>query len=162
MHKYFPLTGAALLGGILLAGSVLAQSSSSAVAKRTIYMSAVEYKGSTTVDKEAFPAATPPAGRGYKLTPPVDGRWENSTYRYEPGLIVANRGDLVELKIWGVNGAKHDTTIEGYNQAFVVKRGELTTITFKADKAGIFRIICHDHAPSMETQLLVLDSKTRR
>ena len=162
MKKHLPIKAAALLGSIVLAGSVLAQSQTTPPTKRTIYMSAVEYKGGTSVEKEPFPSATPPSGGGYILKAPEGGRWENSTYRFEPGLIVANQGDEVELKIWGVNGAKHTTTIEGYEKAFVVKRGELTTITFKADKPGIFRIICHDHLPSMETQLLVLASQAKR
>jgi len=151
-----PLACAALLGATLLAGSVSSQTATTAGTKRTIHMSAVEYKGSTDVVKEPFPTVAAPAGGGYLLKAPADGRWENSTYRFEPGLIVANQGDEVELRIWGVNGAKHDTTIEGHDRAFVVRRGQLTTVTFKADKPGIFRIVCHDHQPSMETQLLVL------
>lgn len=126
--------------------------------KRTIAMSTVEYKGSTSVDKEPFPQEKPPAGGGYLLTPPDKGQWQTSTYRFEPGFIVVNQGDDVELQIWGVNGAHHHTDIEGVGKTFVVRRGQLTTVSFKADKPGIFRIVCHDHQPSMTAQLVVLAS----
>ena len=38
-----------------------------AAGERTIYMAAIEPKGSTTVDKEPFPAEALPAGGGYGL-----------------------------------------------------------------------------------------------
>lgn len=127
-----------------------------AAAKRTIYMTALEYKGSTEVAKEAFPAQAVPAGGGYILKEPKDGKWETSTYRWEPGTVVVYQGDDVELQIWGVNGADHPSRIEGYDKAFNVKRGQLTTVSFKADKAGVFRILCDVHSPSMTGTLVVL------
>ena len=127
-----------------------------AATKRTIYMSAVEYKGSTEVAKEAFPNAPVPSGGGYILKAPADGKWENSTYRWEPGTVVVYQGDDVELKIWGVNGADHPSKVEGYDKTFNVKRGQLTTLSFKADKAGVFRILCDVHSPSMTGTLVVL------
>jgi len=119
-------------------------------------MSAVEYKGSTEVAKEAFPAAPVPAGGGYVLKPPTDGKWETSTYRWEPGTIVVYQGDEVELQIWGVNGADHPGRIEGYDKTFNVRRGQLTTISFTASRAGVFRILCDVHNPSMTGTLVVL------
>jgi len=44
--------------------------------KRTITMVAVEPKGGTTVDKEPFPSARLPEGKGYELKPAdASGRW---------------------------------------------------------------------------------------
>ena len=126
---------------------------------RTIRMSAVEYKGSTSDEKEPLPDANPPTGGGYLLKAPDKGTWENSSYRYEPGSITINQGDTVKLEIWGVNGASHASEVEGYAKKFVAKRGQLTTVTFVADKPGIFRIVCLDHQPSMESQLVVLPRK---
>lgn len=149
---------AVLVAGIaasLVVGACVT-SGAPAAAKRTIYMSAVEYKGSTEVAKEAFPAAAVPPGGGYIKKAPVDGKWETSTYRWEPGVVVVYQGDDVELQIWGVNGAEHPGKIEGYEKAFNVKRGQLTTISFKADRAGVFRILCDVHPPSMTGTLLVL------
>jgi len=147
------------LSGIawLVTGNGADQSGAAAAtgARRVIYMSAVEYKGGT--DAEPFPAATAPAGGGYIIKPPdANGRWETSTYRWEPGVVVANQGDEVELWIWGVNGAQHPSTIEGYVPEFTVTRGNLTVLKFTADKAGTFRITCHAHPPSMEALLYVI------
>lgn len=148
-----------ILAGSLAATLVLsacATSGAPAAAKRTIYMSAVEYKGSTEVAKEGFPATQVPAGGGYILKAPVDGKWETSTYRWEPGTIVVYQGDEVELLIWGVNGAEHPGRIEGYDKSFTVKRGQLATVSFTANKAGVFRILCDIHNPSMTGTLVVL------
>ncbi len=70
---------------------------------------AVEAKGGTIVDKEPFPSAALPEGKGYELEAPnAEGRWEVSTYRWEPNQIIVNQGDEVMLEILGVNGAEHD------------------------------------------------------
>jgi len=122
--------------------------------KRTITMVAVEPKGGTTVDKEPFPSARLPEGKGYELKPAdASGRWEVSTYRWDPNQIIVNRGDEVTLEILGVNGA---TSIDGYDISFTVKRGQLTTVTFTADKAGVFKFRCGVHQPSMVGELIVL------
>ncbi|OLO28549.1 hypothetical protein BTR23_17580 [Alkalihalophilus pseudofirmus] len=123
--------------------------------KRIIYMTAIEPKGGT--NSIPFPEKELPQGGGYILNEPdEDGRWEVATYRWEPGAVVAYEGEEIELHILGVNGNEHHSTITGYDIDFVVNRGEVTVVEFTADKAGIFEIICHDHLPSMETQLLVL------
>jgi len=159
MMKRIAMTAAltALLG--LSAGpAVAAEVHGKPVAgKRTITIAAVEPKGGTTVDKEAFPTAALPQGGGYILKKPdASGRWEVSTYRWMPSQVFVNQGDEVTLEYVGINGAEHPGVIEGYNIAFKVKRGEVTTVTFKADKAGVFRILCDAHHPSMHGELIVL------
>lgn len=152
-----PMTRLAALG--VAAAVVLAAcgtASAPAATKRTIHMTALEYKGSTEVAKEPFPVAAVPGGGGYILKDPKDGKWETSTYRWEPGTIVVYQGDDVELRIWGVNGAEHPGRIEGYEKAFSVKRGQLTTVSFTASKPGVFRILCDVHNPSMTGTLVVL------
>jgi len=126
-------------------------------AKRTIYMAAIEPKGSTTVDKEPFPTAELPPGHGYILEPPdKNGRWTVKTYRWLPSTIVVNQGDEVTLEILGVNGEQHPSIIEDYGIGFMVRRGQMTRINFRADKAGIFNIVCNVHRPTMTAQLVVL------
>lgn len=154
MRPMTRIVGIAAAAAIVLAAC--GSANAPAATKRTIHMTALEYKGSTEVAKEPFPAAEVPGGGGYILKKPVDGKWETSTYRWEPGTIVVYQGDDVELKIWGVNGADHPARIEGYGNAFNVKRGQLTTVTFKADKPGVFRILCDVHNPSMTGTLVVL------
>jgi hypothetical protein len=56
----------------------------------------------------------------------------------------------------GVNGAFHQIFIENYVDDFDIHRGELKEISFVADKAGTFKIICVNHLPAMEGYLMVL------
>jgi plastocyanin len=145
------------LGLMLVAGCGSAVVASIPVTKRTITMAAVEPKGGVTVDKEAFPQAALPSGGGYILRQPdATGRWEVSSYRWDPNQVIVNQGDEVTLEVIGINGAEHPSLIEGYDVRFTVKRGEVSTVTFKADKAGVFKITCGKHHPSMVGELIVL------
>ena len=76
-----------------------------------------------------------------------------------PSDITVRQGDDVNLQLLGVNGALHPTTIEGYDIAFDVTRGNLTEVEFTADQAGVFRIICAVHQPSMTGRLVVLPAE---
>lgn len=125
--------------------------------ERTVYLAAIEPKGSTTVDKEPFPTKPLPEGGGYALDGPNDeGIWTIETYRWLPSEITVTQGDTVTLEALGVNGALHPATIEGYDVSFDVKRGEVSQATFTADKAGVFKIVCSAHQPSMTGTLIVL------
>ncbi len=113
---------------------------------RTFYMEAVEPKGSATVDKEPFPDVALPGGGGYALKEPnAEGKWEVETYVWSAKQIVVNQGDTVKLEILGVNGATHAGSIEGYVDSFVVERGKLTSLSFVAETAGVFKISCASH-----------------
>jgi hypothetical protein len=144
-----------LAAALTTAGS--AGSADAAGMKRTITMVAIEPKGVATLDKEPFPNNPLPEGKGYALKPPdADGRWEVSTYRWDPNQIIVNQGDEVTLEILGVNGAEHPTMVDGYDLSFTVKRGQLTSVSFIADKAGVFGLRCGVHQPSMVGELIVL------
>ena len=144
-----------LVAALTAAGS--ADPAQAAGTKRTITMVAVEPKGGATADKEPFPTTALPEGKGYELKAPnAEGRWEVSTYRWDPSQIIVSQGDEVTLEILGVNGAEHPTVIDGYDLSFTVKRGQLTTVTFTADKAGVFQFRCGIHQPSMVGELIVL------
>lgn len=129
--------------------------------KRTFTVLAIEPKGGTTVDKEPFPAASLPAGGGYVLSQPDEKtrRWEVSAYVWQPAQIVVNQGDEVTLEFVGINGAAHATTIAAFGQRFTLKRGEVNRVTFTADKAGIFGIVCSTHQPSMSGELIVMPKR---
>ena len=137
---------------------VAAAAHSTSAGKRTFTILAVEPKGGTTADKEAFPAAALPAGGGYVVTPPdpKSQRWEVSAYVWQPSQILVNEGDEVTLEFVGINGAAHPTTIAAFGQTFTVRRGQAHRITFIADKVGIFGIVCSSHQPSMSGELIVL------
>jgi plastocyanin len=125
--------------------------------RRHIIIAAVEPKGGTSLDKEAFPTVALPEGNGYALKAPNDeGRWEVSAYQFMPSQIIVNEGDDVTLEYVGINGAEHPAYIDGYDIAFTVKRGLVTLVQFTADKPGVFQIDCGEHHPSMRGELIVL------
>jgi nitrosocyanin len=77
-----------------------------------------------------------------------------------PGPLVVKKGDTVKIK--AINNVKsdppvHGLAIEAYGIQALVNVGKPETIEFKADKAGIFPIICHLHPPHVGTQLVVLE-----
>ena len=124
--------------------------------KRYIVVTAIEPKGGVTVDKEPFPTTPLPEGKGYALKQPDQtGRWEVSVYGFDPRQIFVNEGDEVTLEFVGINGASHPITIAGYNQTFDLKRGQSTRVTFTADKASTFQIVCATHHPTMVAELIV-------
>lgn len=140
-------------GGIFLTSS---KASSFTPTERTIYMIAFEPKGSTTIDKEPFPTEPLPGGGGYALKDPDEtGKWTVETYRWNPSIVVVNQGDQVTLEILGVNGKEHNSFIEEYVDNFVITRGKITKVSFTADKAGTFKIVCRNHQPAMTGYLVV-------
>lgn len=149
---------AVVLLGIAALGISLLPRTSAAQATRTVYMAAVEPKGGTGVSQEPFPdAARLPAGGGYILkAPDTTGRWEVSTYQWQPSFVVVNQGEQVTLEIIGINGAEHVSSLPPYAEKFTVKRGQLTRVTFTVSRAGIFPILCVNHQPSMTGYLVVL------
>jgi nitrosocyanin len=77
-----------------------------------------------------------------------------------PGPVVVKKGDTVKIK--AINDVKseppvHGLAIEAYSIQALVTVGKPEIIEFKADKAGIFPIICHLHPPHVGTQLVVLE-----
>jgi len=141
-------------------GALAASPADAQAQKRFFTIAAVEPKGGTTADKEPFPAAALPDGNGYVLKKPDQtGRWEVSTYVWQPSQIIVTEGDHVTLEFIGINGAEHPTTIVGYDKTLVLKRGHVIRLEFKADKAGVFPIVCTHHRPSMVGELIVLAKK---
>jgi hypothetical protein len=125
--------------------------------KRHFTLAGIEPKGGANVNKEAFPAVPLPEGGGYVLKQPNDeGRWEIAVYLWSAQQIIVTEGDEVSIDFVGINGAEHPTVIEGYDKSFTLKRGEVKPVTFKADKPGVFKIICSAHQPTMVSELIVM------
>ncbi len=129
--------------------------------KRTLYVTALEYKGSTDVAKEAFPTDKLPEGGGYGLSAPAGNpqTWGVNSYAWSPASLVVAEGDDVTLKIVGVNGAQHVGSIEKHVEKFTVERGKLTTVQFTAGKPGVYALTCLTHQPNMVGQIVVLPKK---
>ena len=123
----------------------------------------MEPRGGANVDQEPFPTEPLPAGPGYVLNKPDQiGRWEVVVYLLTPGQIIVNQDDDLTLEFAGINGKSHPITIAGYDKSFELKRGHVTKISFKADKAGVFPIECGTHKPSMRAELVVLPGSEGR
>ena len=112
---------------------------------REFWVLGAEYKG------------TADAGEPY-----IDEGQKAERYMFVPGNIFVIKGDTVRLNFFGVNGGGgHDVTIENYIPSeFTFMRNQTVTKTFVADKAGIFRIHCTDHEPTMDGFLIVEDPET--
>lgn len=125
--------------------------------KRFFTIAAVEPKGAAGTAQEAFPSDPLPEGGGYVIKKPDQtGRWEVSAYVWTPNQIIVNEGDEVTLQFVGINGASHPTEIKGLSKPFTVLRGRVTTVSFKADRPGVYPIVCHTHHPSMTGEVVVL------
>jgi|SRR5208282_5339908 len=79
-----------------------------------------------------------------------------------PSVIAVEQGDKVKLTLKNlVPGAtnQHGFSIPAYNITEVVTRGEPKTITFVADKAGVFPYICQLHPGHIGGSLIVEPKK---
>lgn len=154
MRKLAALFVAALIGG---QAGYLAASRAQMGEKRVFTIAAGEPRGGVNVGQEAFPTEALPPGGGYVVRPPDQGgRWEVSAYLWTPGQIVVREGDEVTLEFVGINGAAHPTEIKGLGKSFTLKRGHAVRVEFKADKPGVYPVICSTHQPSMRAEIVVL------
>ena len=79
-----------------------------------------------------------------------------------PSVIAVDQGDKVKLTLKNlVPGAEnqHGFTIPAYNITEVVTRGVPKTITFLADKPGVFPFYCQLHAAHVGGSLIVEPKK---
>jgi nitrosocyanin len=74
-----------------------------------------------------------------------------------PGTIMAKKGDEIELTL--INNAPsgvHGFYIPAFDVRKEILRGKKQTVTFKADKEGLFEMKCHMHPAHVGGQLLIL------
>lgn len=62
-------------------------------------------------------------------------------YAYDPGDITVYEGQKITLKITAVD-RKHGFKLDAYNINVTLPQGEVTTVTFVADKIGEFPFKC--------------------
>jgi len=74
-----------------------------------------------------------------------------------PESIFAKKGDVVQLRLVNKLDAEHGYKIEAFGVEKVVAGESAETVTFTADKAGIFPISCQLHPPHVAGQLVVLE-----
>jgi nitrous oxide reductase len=78
---------------------------------------------------------------------------------YSLQTIVVNKGDKVNINFFNTESdknEKHSFTLPEYNINQILNGGDHATISFVADKAGIFQYHCNFHPPEMIGQLIVL------
>lgn len=66
-------------------------------------------------------------------------------YRWDPGTVFVEKGETVNLVLYGINGESHPFYIEGTGIKGEVRRGKETTVTFQASREGVYRLICLTH-----------------
>lgn len=157
--------GVLLLSAGLLAREVSAQR---APATHTIFVTAVEVKGSTTTEKLAPPAVHPTElSKGYDFKAPGEAdkqapqRWEVASYTFTPGFATVQQGDTVALTAFVVNGDQHDVGIIAPDGQVVManatwQRGREYRVSFIAKQVGTYQLRCFTHTPTMTANLLVL------
>lgn len=134
----------------------------------TIFLTALEVKGSTTTDKLAPPSVNPAdisKGYGFKGPGQADKsapqKWEVSSYIFNPAFVTVRQGDEVVLTVFVVNGDEHEMWVTAPDGTKVVPnakwhRGREYTARFVADKVGAYQLTCSSHAPSMLATFLAL------
>ncbi len=133
----------------------------------TIYMNAVEFKGTTTTDKLAPPTVNPAGlSKGYVFKAPGEAEknapelWEVDSYAFTPGFVTVQQGDTVKLAVFVVNGNRHEVEVLAPDGQVIVPkapwdRGVEYQVSFVADKVGTYQLRCSIHEPTMTAKILV-------
>ena len=101
-------------------------------------------------------AAAPQAQAGEIKMTIVNVETSQGVKIWTPESITAKRGDTVTLTLVNKLDAEHGYEIDAVKVKEVVGPQKTATVTFKADKAGIFPIKCQLHPPHVAGQLVVL------
>lgn len=72
-----------------------------------------------------------------------------------PQSVHANKGDTVTLKLINKLDKEHGYEIKAFGIKEVVGPKSSKTVSFRANKAGIFTVKCQLHAPHVAGQLVV-------
>lgn len=157
-----------VLAGAVLVGLVFWTEAPAQPTTHTVFLTALEVKGSTATDKLAPPSMNPAdlsKGYGFKGPGAADKsapqKWEVSSYVFSPAFVVVRQGDTVALTAFVVNGDEHEVSITAPDGKKIVdawkwNRGREYQVRFVAEKAGSYYLTCTNHAPSMIVTFLAL------
>ncbi len=133
-----------------------------------IEVTAFEVKGATSASDLAPPDVDPSTlsdGFGYKAPGEYDpdnpDQWQVASYMWTPGQMVAYQGDTMNLHFFVLNGNEHQVWIEGPDGETVVdetemNRGREYNMSVSLASAGVYRLICNNHEPTMTAEIVVL------
>ena len=134
---------------------------------RLIEVTGFEVKGTTNTDDLAAPdvdPATLSAGFGYNAPGFDDANpknWRVASYMWTPGNMTAFQGDSIDLHTFILNGNSHNVRVEAPDGSTVVtdlemNRGRDYNLEFEATQAGVYKLICTTHGPTMTADLVVI------
>lgn len=92
--------------------------------------------------------------------PPVERtiHMQASRFAYQPGVVHVNPGDRVTIELTSLD-VVHGLAVDGYDIEAQVDPGQVSTLSFTADRAGSFRmrcsVTCGDMHPFMVGKLQV-------
>ncbi len=152
-----------LVGVLVLALGACSAGSSTEASAVTFDLELVEIKGST--DGISAPDVDPKSlSAGYGFTPPGEfeaenpSKWQVATYMFSPGAMTVIQGDEVTLRMFGVNGDEHVASLRAPDgstvESFTVNRGREVTVSFTAEQAGHYKLVCDNHSPTMTADIL--------
>ena len=134
----------------------------------TIPLTAIEFKLAATTDQLEPPPTNPvELSKGYRFKGSgeadknVPKRWEVSSCLFTPGFITVQQGDTVTLNAFMVNGDHHGVFVMAPDGQAAVPtttwhRGRQYQVSFLAERAGTYRLICSTHAPTMTATILMV------
>lgn len=70
---------------------------------------------------------------------------EVEVYRWNPGTLVVQEGDQVNLILHGLNGKEHHYSLKEFGIQGTLKKGEQAKVRFTADRPGTYKLLCHNH-----------------
>jgi plastocyanin len=135
--------------------------------ERLIEVTGLEIKGTTNTEDLAVPEIDPEtlsAGFGYDA-PGFDEdnptNWRVASYIWGPGNMTAFQGDSIDLHTFILNGNSHNVWVEAPDGSKVVEdiemnRGRDYNLKFEATQAGVYKLVCSTHAPTMTADIVVL------
>ncbi len=121
-------------------------------------LAALAFSGPATIASAADAPTAAASAAGNEKTFTLVSVMIDDVKFWLPSTIVVDQGDKVKLVLKNqVPGAEnqHGFSIPAYNITEVVTRGEPKTITFVADKPGVFPYVCQLHAAHVGGQLIV-------
>jgi len=76
---------------------------------------------------------------------------------WEPTSVAAKKGDRITLRLVNKHPDEHGYEIAAFGVKEVVPGDKTATVSFAADRAGVFPIKCHLHPAHVAGQLVVLE-----
>ena len=132
-------------------------------AEQVFHIATLHLDGKTNINgagdhsPEPFPTTAPKSSGGFIVkAPDPKGEWSVRAFAFHPSQVVVRQGDTVVLNFMGVQGPSHKIAIDGQPDQLALRRGEMKSVRFVADRPGIVRFVSVGREPTMQGSVLVL------